>query len=94
MPSVIKPKHFRSGCNQSVSMKHFTSVIALLTLLFLNACKSDDTGGCVTCSAPQTLDFVLCEEDDGNASVNGENTGIRYDIYLQDLVADGANCGS
>ncbi len=92
-PSEIKAGHYRSGCNQRVSMKLFTIVTALLIVLFLNACKSDDTGGCVTCSAPQTLDFVLCEEGDGNASVNGENTGTRYDLYLQDLLADGANCG-
>jgi hypothetical protein len=74
-------------------MKYITFTITLISVLILFACKSDDTGGCVTCTAPQTLDFILCEESDGNASVNGENTGTPYDLYLQDLQADGANCG-
>ncbi|MBT8262733.1 MAG: hypothetical protein KJO05_07920 [Bacteroidia bacterium] len=74
-------------------MKFYYTIIALLGIAFLTSCKSDDTGGCVTCSAPQTLDFVLCEEGDGNASVNGENTGTPYDLYLQDLLDDGADCG-
>lgn len=71
------------------------TLVAFLLTLFMTiwGCKSDDTGGCVTCSAPQTLDFTLCEEGDGNASVNGENTGTPYNVYLQDLIDDGANCG-
>lgn len=65
----------------------------LFIALLCTACKGDDSRGCVNCSAPQTLDFQLCEEGDGNASVNGENTGTPYDLYLSDLKADGAVCG-
>lgn len=68
-------------------------VIIFLFLFSLVGCKSDDTRSCVTCSAPQTLDFQLCEESDGNASVNGENTGTPYDLYLADLREDGTVCG-
>lgn len=67
--------------------------ILLSASTFVLSCKSDDTRGCVTCSAPNTIDFTLCEEGDGNASVNGENTGTSYDVYIQDLRADGAVCG-
>jgi hypothetical protein len=75
-------------------MKSHPSLYIFLLLMFgLFACKSDDSVTCVNCSAPQTLDFTLCRESDGNASVNGENTGTPYDLYLQDLQADGANCG-
>ncbi|WP_158676780.1 hypothetical protein [Pukyongia salina] len=75
-------------------MKYYPSVyICAVLVASLFSCKSDDSVSCVSCSAPQTLDFTLCRESDGNASVNGENTGTPYDIYLQDLRADGANCG-
>ena len=74
-------------------MKFKPSIIILLLILSVISCKSDDTRSCTTCSAAQTLDFQLCEESDGNASVNGENTGTPYDLYLADLQADGTTCG-
>ena len=64
----------------------------ILTLLF--SCKEDDTRSCTTCNSPQTQEFEVCEDGDGNATVNGEDTGVRYDIYISDLIAAGANCGS
>lgn len=75
-------------------MKPAIVITTISVIVLLNSCKGDDTGGCVTCSAPQTLDFLLCEEGDGNASVNGENTGTPYNIYLQDLQADSVQCGN
>ena len=74
-------------------MKIYPSLLAIIVLISIFSCKSDDTASCVTCRAPQTLDFILCEEGDGNASVNGENTGTPYNLYLQDLQADGTTCG-
>lgn len=93
MNSVIKTIPFRSAIRHSSLMKNTPIVIALFLAVIFTSCKSDDSVTCVTCSAPQTLDFVLCKEGDGNASVNGENTGTPYDLYLQDLLEDGANCG-
>ena len=75
-------------------MKFVFCFVILAGTASLFSCKSDDTVTCRTCSAPQTLDFELCEESDGNASVNGENTGTPYNIYLQDLQADGVSCGN
>ncbi len=75
-------------------MKLPVAIIIISVIALLISCKGDDTGGCVTCSAPQTLDFLLCEEGDGNASVNGENTGTPYNVYLQDLQADSVQCGN
>lgn len=57
------------------------------------SCKKDDTRTCTTCNSPQTQSFEVCEEGSGNASVNGEDTGVRYDIYVADLIAAGASCG-
>ena len=66
--------------------------ILLVSLLVLS-CKDDDSARCQTCSQPQTLDFTLCEEGDGNASVNGENTGVPYGVYLDGLLQEGVTCG-
>ena len=92
-PSVIKLVQFRFANIYARSMKNTPLIFALFLTIMLFSCKSDDSVTCVTCSAPQTLDFVLCKESDGNASVNGENTGTPYDLYLQDLQEDGASCG-
>jgi hypothetical protein len=64
----------------------------LAIILAVAACKGDDTQTCVTCSSPNTSDFQVCDEG-GNASVNGENTGTSFDIYIAGLEAAGANCG-
>ena len=64
--------------------------IALLALL---GCKSDDGGGCTVCQSDQTAAFDVCKDGNGNASVNGENTGTDYDVYIADLIAAGASCG-
>jgi len=61
-------------------------------LLIVFSCKDDDSRSCTTCNSPQTMSFEVCEESDGNASVNGEDTGTRYDIYIEGLVEAGATC--
>lgn len=58
------------------------------------SCSDDESKTCTTCNAPQTTSFELCKESNGNASVNGEDTGIGYAIYLSDLETDGTTCGS
>jgi len=62
-------------------------------LLIVFSCKDDDSRSCTTCNSPQTMSFEVCEESDGNASVNGEDTGTRYDIYIEGLAEAGATCG-
>ncbi|WP_114492318.1 hypothetical protein [Candidatus Ulvibacter alkanivorans] len=76
-------------------MKHITqiSITVLLLLVLTTSCKDDDSVSCTFCSSDQTPEFELCRESDGNASVNGENTGTDYDVYLSDLEADGVMCG-
>ena len=64
-----------------------------MLLLFIS-CKEDDSRSCTTCNSPQTMAFEVCEESDGNASVNGEDTEIRYDIYIEGLLEAGATCGN
>ena len=65
--------------------------IAFLCLA-LCSCKEDDSVSCVQCSADTTVPFEVCRESNGNASVNGEDTGTDYDMYISDLEAAGANC--
>ncbi len=69
-------------------------LIAILIGTLLISCKNDDSPSCVSCSSPQTASFEVCEESDGTASVNGQNTGTSYDQYISGLVAAGASCGN
>jgi len=57
------------------------------------ACGSDDSRSCTSCSSEQTATFEVCKESNGKASVNGENTGVNYEEYLNDLIAAGSQCG-
>ncbi len=70
-----------------------TALLILISMIMIT-CKEDDSRSCTTCNSPQTQEFEVCEDGDGNASVNGEDTGVRYDIYISDLIAAGATCGS
>ena len=72
--------------------KYISSLLIVIIVVFFS-CKEDDTVSCTICNSPQTQSFEVCEEDSGNASVNGEDTGVRYDIYIADLIAAGATCG-
>ena len=62
--------------------------------IFFFSCKKDDAVTCTTCTSPDTLNFEICQETDGNASINGENTGVSYDIYIIDLQESGARCSN
>ncbi|GAB5400778.1 MAG: hypothetical protein Aureis2KO_23630 [Aureisphaera sp.] len=64
-----------------------------ICLTFVFGCKKDDTRSCTQCTNEQTPSFELCREANGNASVNGQDTGTDYDVYLQDLEDVGTNCG-
>lgn len=70
----------------------FLSLFFLIGI-FIYSCKSDDTRSCANCSSSQTENFEVCEESDGSASVNGENTGTPFDVYISGLESAGANCG-
>jgi len=75
-----------------MKIKTYLALSCIITAS-LFSCKDDDSRSCVQCNSPQTTSFELCREGSGNASVNGENTGINYDTYLADLQATGVNCG-
>jgi len=66
----------------------------LLFVITALACDKDDERTCRFCSSDQTPEFELCRESNGNASVNGEDTGTSYEVYLDDLVEAGASCGN
>jgi hypothetical protein len=68
-----------------------TTIICGLSIF---SCKKDDGRSCTTCSSPNTTDFQVCEESNGNASVNGQNTGTPYNDYVQGLEDAGASCGN
>ena len=68
-----------------------TILLAAATLL---SCKKDNGSSCVTCSSSQTPNFEVCEESNGNASVNGQDTGTSYDVYISGLEATGTSCSN
>ncbi|MDP2686862.1 MAG: hypothetical protein Q8O62_06550 [Aequorivita sp.] len=70
------------------------SFILLLCSLFFFSCKKDDGVSCTSCSSPETASFQVCKESDGNASVNGQNTGTPYNTYISGLEQAGASCGN
>lgn len=59
------------------------AIFVFSSLIF--SCKGDDNVSCVSCSNAQTLDFIVCNEANGNASVNGQDTGQDYDVYISNL---------
>ncbi len=73
-------------------MKKIPFLAAIIFTLLFTSCKKDEGGSCTTCSSPQTANFQVCEESNGNASVNGQSTGTAYEVYLQGLVEAGATC--
>jgi len=79
--------------SKSMMIKPITFFIGLLCLTALFSCKKDDEKTCTSCSSDQTPAFELCRESNGNASVNGQDTGTDYDLYLDDLRATGTTCG-
>jgi hypothetical protein len=72
-------------------MKNSALLLLILTLCY--ACKKDDSPSCISCSSPETVPFEVCREGNGNASVNGQDTGTSYDQYMADLEATGVTCG-
>ena len=74
-------------------MKKSFFIITILFSLSIISCKKEDAVTCTTCTSLDTLSFELCKESDGNASVNGQNTGTPYDTYLTNLQDTGAECG-
>lgn len=63
-----------------------------ISIIMFTSCKDDDAADCRTCSSEITTSFELCKESNGNASVNGENTGVSYAVYLDGLIAEGVSC--
>lgn len=77
--------------------KRIARIYPVLTLILFAAlllsCKDDDAPSCVECTADTTVPFEVCRESNGNASVNGEDTGTNYDVYVSGLEEAGASCG-
>ncbi|MFT7072385.1 hypothetical protein [Patiriisocius sp. Uisw_017] len=72
-------------------MKYLLAPLFFSTLLA--SCGSDDSRSCTACNSEITAAFTLCEESNGNASINGEDTGTPYAIYFDGLIAAGTSCG-
>ncbi|HLS10795.1 MAG TPA: hypothetical protein VK050_01405 [Flavobacteriaceae bacterium] len=64
-----------------------------LFVFVLTACSKDKSEiECLTCTGEANMPFELCEDGDGNATVNGTSTRTDYQIYLSDLQKEGVVC--
>lgn len=59
----------------------------------LVSCSDDGEKSCTTCTSEFIQAFELCRESNGDASVDGENTGTNFEVYLQGLQETGVVCG-
>lgn len=75
-------------------MKKVLFSALILGLVFTTSCNKDDDGGgddgCQTCDGYtiEGIDFPeqrVCEDDNGNAVVDGQDTGTDYDQYIEAL---------
>jgi len=74
-------------------MKTTLQILMVMTLFFIfYSCKKEDDVQCFTCTSAETLDFEICRESNGNASINGVDTQTPYDVYLADLQEEGVIC--
>tara|TARA_R100000935_G_scaffold58684_2_gene96983 strand:- start:155 stop:388 length:234 start_codon:yes stop_codon:yes gene_type:complete len=76
-----------------MAVKKIGFLVFVLVVITLTSCKKDEEISCTTCSSPQTPAFEVCELGNGNAAVNGQNTGTPYNVYIEGLVEAGAQCG-
>lgn len=74
-------------------MRAIFTYSCILLGMFALSCSNDNNRSCVICNSPQTTNFEVCSDGDDNAVVNGESTGVSYDVYIADLEAAGATCG-
>lgn len=74
--------------------KSLLLLIVIVCSLTIFSCKKDDGESCTTCSSPETMSFEVCQRSDGNAWVNGQNTGTDYNTYIRGLEEAGATCGN
>ena len=75
-------------------MKKISIILLIACFFFFFFCKKDEGISCTTCSSPETADFQVCKEGNGNASVGGQDTGTPYDVYITGLEQAGASCGN
>ena len=71
-------------------MKKIILAVALLAGMTFVACSSDDDKGnnCVDCTVSfdgQSQTYQVCKADNGNATVQGQDSGIGYDDYVESM---------
>lgn len=75
--------------------KLMLSTLVIGSLLVLTSCKSDDDGGsddCTSCTVQGAPAIEICEGENGNAFVSGQDTEVEYDGYVSALETAGATC--
>ncbi|WP_339703059.1 hypothetical protein [uncultured Marixanthomonas sp.] len=71
----------------------YLKLLPILSIVFILSCEDDTEISCVTCNSPETTAFEVCRDQNGNATVNGENTDTNYNVYVAGLEDSGVTCG-
>jgi len=65
-------------------------LLVLASIFALLSCEKDDQK-CTTCTTSNQEEIAICELENGNAEVNGQDTGQEYDTYI-DIIEDTGSC--
>lgn len=67
--------------------------LAAFAAFALTSCGSDDDGGgCQTCTVQGATSVEVCQGDNGNAFVAGQDTTVAFSVYIAGLEAAGSTC--
>lgn len=69
-------------------------ILISIGIAIVISCSDDDSRSCTQCTSDTTVPFEVCREANGNASVNGEDTGTDFDVYVAGLEDAGASCAN
>lgn len=82
--------------------KLILSAALIAGVSFFTACNNDDdggnnntNGGCLTCTMSaggMTIEQDVCEGENGNAFVDGTDSGMAYDDYITGFTGGGGTC--
>ena len=77
----------------NLNVKRYQAFFFLLLIGYIS-CEKDAEATCLECTAAQTTPFEVCQNSDGNAEVNGQDTATNFEDYISNLEASGASCGN
>tara|TARA_R110002050_G_scaffold54303_2_gene122917 strand:- start:11799 stop:12032 length:234 start_codon:yes stop_codon:yes gene_type:complete len=76
-------------------MKKFMLLALAIGTLGFASCDKDDDGGddkCTSCTVQNAPAIQICEGENGNAFIAGQDSGVEYAGYVSAIKTSGATC--